>query len=212
MRTNDLINQLGSTLAPVTPLPAPGRRALLWVLGSVAYLAILVFVVAQFIPVTLELDPGFIGTQLLSVLAAGLASWAAFLSVIPGRSRYVLVLALVAAATWLVSFGILGAARHADTAVASQQEWICVALILLGGMPLLISLGVMLRKGAPIIPLQSGLLVGIAAGLFTNFAACLSSPHGNILDALSWHVAAVGFLVAVCTLGSRAVLNWRRVH
>jgi hypothetical protein len=210
MKTNDLIHRLGSTLAPVAPLPAPGRRALLWISGSALYLLLLVVVLAQLVPVTLELNAGFIGTQLLGVLAAALAAWAAFVAVIPGRSRHVLAVALLAGVAWLASFFVLVAARDAVGVAAAQEEWICVAMILLGGAPLVASLAVMLRKGAPMRPLQSGLLVGIAVGLFTNFAACLSSPHSDMSLAFLWHVGTIGALIIVCTLVCRAVLTWRR--
>lgn len=210
MKTNDLITQLGTTLAPVAPLPVPGRRALLWIIGSALYLLLLVLVLAQFVPLTLEFDAGFFGTQFLGVLAAGLAAWAALIAVIPGRSRHVLALALLAGAVWLASFVMLVASREAGGTAAAQEEWICVAMILVGGTPLVASLAVMLRKGAPMSPLQSGLLVGIAVGLLTNFAACLSSPHSDMSLAFLWHVGSVGALTIVCTLMCKAVLTWRR--
>lgn len=209
MNTNDLINRLGANLAPVEPLPAPGRRALLWMSGGAAYLVVVVLAVALFTPAGWAFDAEFIGTQLLGILAGGLAVWAAFLSVIPGHSRRLQALALLAAAAWLMSFFLLAAARDGVTVLASQPEWVCVAMILLGGAPLVLSLGVMLRKGAPINPLQSSILIGIAVGLLTNFAACLSSPHSDMSLALLWHLSAIAALIVVCVLAGSVAFSWR---
>jgi hypothetical protein len=209
VKTNDLIDQLGADLAPVARLARPGRRAILWLAGSFLYLAGMLLAV---ILATASAGPpewDFVGSQLLGAVAGGLAALAAFSSVVPGHSNRALLAAAVATAAWLVSFAALAfGPATGRSLVAAQHEWICTAMILAGGAPLVAALAVMLKRGAPINPMLSGLLTALAVGLLANFTACISSPHPDVETALFWHVGTLGVLIVLCVPGSRFVLSW----
>lgn len=210
MKTKDLITQLGSDLPPVEPLPSPGRRASRWLVGCVVYLAAMALAVTAIGSHQGGFAPGFVGTQALGVVAGSLAAWAAFGSVVPGYSRGVLIAALLAAVVWLASFAVLATGSGFESTTAeAQHEWVCVAIILLGSTPLYLALLVMLRKGAPMNPMRSGLLIALAAGLLANFTACISLPHADTPTAFLWHVGALGALILLWLPGSRSVLRWR---
>lgn len=209
MRTDDLIEQLRADLAPVDPLPRPGRRAFFWIIGSVLFVGILATVVTVIRSPAGSFSPAFVATQLFGVVAGAFAAWAALASVVPGHTRGVLLVSLIAALAWFVSFGMLAAQPPAvDPGSSAQHEWICVTMIFLAGAPLIAALTIMLRKGAPLNPMLTGLLAALAAGLLANSGACLALPHDDIESALRWHGATLAALVIICAIGGRYVLRW----
>jgi hypothetical protein len=207
--TNDLIDRLANDLAPVEPLPRPAQRAGAWLLGSVLYLALLTFVLSRVASATDGPDIGLLWPQLIGVVAGILAAVAAFASVVPGYSRRVLVWPAVATLGWLavLVFSALGSSDEQNV-LAASQEWVCVAVILLGGTPLVVALTVMLRRGAPLNPALTALLGALAVGLLANFGACLSRPHPEDAVTLAWHGGALIALAVACIAGAHFVLNW----
>jgi hypothetical protein len=211
MKTDDVIEQLVADLEPVRPLRPPGIRAAWWLAGAVLYLAILTVARPGF---TFELDGGALGfllIQAVGVVAGVLAAIAALASVVPGYSGRLGGWALVAGIAWLAIMAIVAFGADANSPVlAAQHEWLCVAVILIGGAPLVAALSVMLRRGAPLTPIRTGLLSALAVGLLANFSACLSAPHASDLVTLMWHGGALLASILVCAAGARTVLRWDR--
>lgn len=211
MNTDDLIEGLANDLAPVRPLSRPERRAAGWLVGSILYFTLLAYVSLRFGSGVDGVDTRLLISQLIGVVAGVLAAVAAFASVIPGYSRRVLIWPAIATATWLAVFAYGALTAGSERAVvASQSEWFCVGVILIGGSPLVAALAVMLRRGAPLNPALTALLGALAVGLLANFGACVSRPHVEDAATLVWHGGAIVALALVCTAGARFVLRWRR--
>jgi hypothetical protein len=211
--TNHLIERLGDGLTPVQPLRRPWQRAAAWLAGCVVYFGILAFVVSGLDFTAGGRNTGLLISQLIGVGAGMLAGIAAFASVIPGYSKRVLIWPAFATLIWLAAF-LFSAADSASTdqaAGTSPPEWVCVGIILLGGGPLIAALGAMLRRGAPLNPMLTGLLGAMAVGLLANFSACLSLPHSDGQATLIWHGSAIVALAVVGVIGARYVLAWGRV-
>jgi hypothetical protein len=211
MKTNDLIEELANGLAPVRPLQRPEKRVVRWLLGSVVYLGVLAFVVSRFTSTAREADTSLLISQLIGVVAGVFAAVAAFASVIPGYSRRALIGSAAATAVWLAVFVFFALGRgEGQLIVASQHEWVCVAIILVGGGPLIAALAAMLRVGAPLNPSLTGLLSALAVGLLANFGACISLSHDDYAVTLVWHGGAVALLAGLCVMGAHTVLRWDR--
>jgi hypothetical protein len=211
MNTNDLIDSLADGVRPVAPLPSPGRRAVAWLMGGALYVAAVIALMSR------GASPnawtiGFWLPQAAAVVASLLAVRAAFASVVPGRQARALVWAIAAGGVWTASlfvtpgtvdFAAVGAARH---------EWICVGVTLLGGVPLMIALAVMLRRGAALSPATTAALAAVAVGLLANVAACWSLPHGNDAVTWVWHGGTIAAGAAAFGALGRRVFRWRGVQ
>jgi hypothetical protein len=209
MKTDDLIDQLATELKAVQPLKPPLSRASVWMLGSVLYMTALAFIVTQAGIAEVGIGLGLFLSQLIGLVAGVAAAIAAFATVVPGYSRRVLIWPAIAIAGWLAVF-IVGAINGDPGAgiAASTHEWVCVGMIVIGGLPLIAVLATMLRRGAPMSPGLTGLLGALAVGLFANFIACVSLPHESFLVTLSWHGGALALLALIGIVGSRVLLRW----
>jgi len=209
MKTDDVIDRLAADLAPVRPLRPPGLRAAWWVLVAVVYFAILTLARPGF---GFELDGnvvGFLVIQAIGFVAGVLAAIAAFASVVPGYPNRMTVWALISAFGWLAIMAVSAFGANESAAIwSAQHEWVCVAVIVIGGAPLIAALSIMLRRGAPLSPIRTGLLTAVAVGLLANFAACFSRPHAADVVTLVWHGSAVLGLIVVCVASARFVLRW----
>jgi hypothetical protein len=103
----------------------------------------------------------------------------------------------------------LGTSAERGTVLAARHELWCVALILLGGAPLVAVLTAMLRRGAPLNPIRTATLGAVAAGSLANVAACVWAPHRDGVTAFFWHGGAILVLVLACAAGAPFVLTWR---
>jgi hypothetical protein len=211
MNTNELIEGLARSLAPVKPLWRPGKRAVAWLLGAATYVALLTLSISEHGTLSNAGSSTLLLTQLAAVVTCFLASRAAFASVIPGYAKSVLVWPVLAAAVWLAALVWVAPWRtEPATVLAARHEWWCVGVILLGGAPLLAALVLMLRRGAAFTPTTTGALAALAVGALANVAACFWRPHPNDDISLVWHGGAVLALVLVCVCGARFVLIERR--
>jgi hypothetical protein len=212
MNTEDLIQRLGDNLEPVKPLATPWRRAAAWLGCATAYVAGVVLL-AWARGGSLDGAGDDVTQQGALIATAVAAAVAAFASVVPASDRRVLGIPWVpgmlvmAALVWgcIVDVrlrGTLGIGREAD--------WPCVASIALGGA-LLWAVGVaMLRRGAPLTPRVSSLLIGVAAFSVANLEACLSRPHAFAITILLWHgMTTALFLTALAQVG-RGLLIWKK--
>lgn len=212
MNTEDLIQRLGDSLGPVRPLAPPWKRAAAWLACAAAYLwGVVLLEWAR--GHALEGAGAGVTQQVALVATAVSASVAAFVSVVPAADRRVIGLPLIpgmlvmGALVWgcivdVRTVGMLGIGRETD--------WPCVLSITVGGA-LLWSLGVaMLRRGAPLTPRVSSLLVGVAAFSVANLEACLSRSHTFTITVLLWHGMTTALFVAAFAQVGRGLLTWRK--
>jgi hypothetical protein len=217
MKTEELIQHLGDDLRPVSPLPAPWRRAALWLAGGGVYL--LTFVVVAWIRRgTLGIvanDGAYVVQQLALVATAMVASLAAFASVIPATHTRVVVapllsgLVVMAALLWSCVADVL---RQGTLGWGRETDWPCVVSIAIGSLVLWLGAMVMLRRGAPLTPRLSGLLAGVAALSVVNIEACVTRPHRFGLTVLVWHGMTTALMLVALAQSGRGVLRWKRAN
>jgi hypothetical protein len=210
MNTDDLVKELARDLEPAAPLRRPTARAGAWFLGAALYVALLAlgmgFVNAYPDGAGSTYWAGLIAAIVTSLLACA----AAFASVIPGLESRSQVLAVAAAAVWVVTLAMASPADTDWSAVAgATHEWLCVGFIVAGGAPLLAVLTWMLRRGAPLKPATTAAFAALSFAALANVGACVSLPHTNNAITLVWHggvIVAVTICAAVC---GRPLFSWR---
>ena len=209
--TDRLIEQLATNLEPVEPLHSPARRAATFMLGATAYVALLTLAIARPGFASRGADLAVLVPQLVALAASLLAVRAAFASVVPGHERSTLVWATIGVAAWAAAsvVGALMATAEHQAVLSARHELWCVAVILGGGVPLLVALASLLRRGAPLTPITTALLGAFAVGSLGNIAACFWTPHRDGVSALLWHGGAILVLVLACTAFAPLVLSWR---
>lgn len=206
MNTNELIQRLSHDLAPVEPLRRPGSRAAVWLAVAAVYVVALTALLAKS-GASIDLSSPRIWLPHLAAIAASLlASWAAFASVIPGHSQRTSACAAIGALVWIASV-VVASRWHSDiaTIVAARHEMSCVAVIVLGGAPVLVMIAAMLRRGAAFTPGRTAAFAALAVGALTNIGACFWRPHAVDDVTLFWHGGAILALVLACAFGARLV-------
>jgi hypothetical protein len=208
MDTNVLIERLARDLAPVRPLWRPAKRAAAWMLGAAAYVAALTVLLASQGPGVELADPRVWLPHLAALVTSSLASWAAFSSVVPGRSKRAVAWVALGALVWIATLSVASRWHSGVAAIAAaHHEWGCVGVILLGGAPLIAVLAVLLRRGAALAPGTTAACAALAVGALANVAACFWRPHAVDDVTLVWHGGALLGLLLVCALGGRFVLR-----
>jgi hypothetical protein len=156
-------------------------------------------------------DPRFLIEQSAALLAGLAAAVVAFATVVPGRSRQVLVLPLVPLSVWVgaVAAGALEEYWLAGAAVlGSTLDWRCVGTILVGAAVPGAAMGVMLRRGAAVTPRITAAFGALAAGGIGNLGICLFHPHSSSLILLFWHCGTVLVLAALAGIAGPQLLRW----
>jgi hypothetical protein len=212
MNTEELIQRLGNSLAPVRPLAPPWKRAAAWLGCAAAYVGGVVLV-AWVRGRSLEGAGADVAQQGALIAMAVSASVAAFASVVPASDRRVLGIPLIPGMLVLAAllWGCMVDVRVQGTlGIGREADWPCVASIALGGA-LLWAVGVaMLRRGAPLTPGLSSLLVGVAAFSVANFEACVSRSHAFTITILLWHGMTTALFVAAFAQAGRSLLTWMK--
>ena len=216
MKTDELIEQLARGVTPVTPVPQPWRRAAIWFVGTAVYIGVL----ATMMTSSAELSANSVWRLLLPQLAAiavsAVAAAAAFASIVPGASSRVLLWPSIALSSW-IGILVVGAVQEWGTTGAvglpPPREWLCVAMIGVGGTLPALVMARMLREGAPLTPRVTGALVALAAAGLANVGACISShPHTSSAVVLLWHGATVTALTAAGAWAGPQFFSWQRLR
>jgi hypothetical protein len=212
MNTDDLIAQLAEDAAPVRPLRAPLLRGLIWLVVALPPVLLVVALHGvQKSPAMVFGDTRAVIEALAMVATAVTAAVAAFASEVPGVQRRWLWLPLLPLAVWVASVGEgclaeIGTAGASGLSLGSDG---CLTPALLAGI---VPAGVMLamvRRGAPIAPVTTLALAGLAVAAVVNFGVMLFHVGDVSLSVLVWHGGAIAVVAAVAALGGRRVLRWR---
>lgn len=211
MKTEELIESLARDLEPVRRLWHPWLRAAVWVAATGLYLVGLVLMMSPSgLPVMDLADTRFTLEQIASLLFGVTAGVAALSTVVPGYSVRVLLAPIVAGGFW-VAMVLVGCAQDVmryGARIPLETDWPCVAAILIGALPPAAALGLMLRRGAPLMPLPTLALAGLSAAALANVGACLVRIHDTSMTVLLWHGSTLLLLcVAAGALGT-SVLQW----
>ncbi|MPZ55238.1 MAG: DUF1109 family protein [Rhizobiales bacterium] len=214
MNTDDLIRQLSGANAPVRPLRPPWARALLWLVLAVPYVALVILLHPHTPEVAESMTDLRLVIEILAALATGVtAAWAAFASTVPGADRRILWLPVLPGSVWAATLGagcLDDWLQYGAEALALRPDWDCLPpAILVGTLPL-ISILVMLRRGAPLRPRLSVLLAALAVAGLGNAGMRLFHPGDATIMILIWHVGVAFALTALAGLAGKAVLSWRQ--
>jgi len=214
MDTNRLIERLAQDTEPAPPLRQPWVRGGIWLGGVVLYLAVIT------LAMTSDADLAANGTgwkfmfpQLAAIVTGAAAAVAALASTVPGYSRRILWLPAAAGVVWLASLaGWSFQEWQAGVSVAAPREWMCVAMIVLGGAVPAFFMAMMLRRGAPLTPGVTTALGTLAVTGLANVGACFSHPHPSAAVVLVWHGLTIAALVGIGAWLGRDLLNWKRLR
>jgi hypothetical protein len=209
MTTDTLIERLARELQPVRALPRPAVRTAMWISGAAIYLALIAVPLTSRADVAANTAGGirFFIPQLLAIVTGIVAAVAAFASVIPGYSRRLWIAAATAAATWAASLAIAARGQWSQPLdPALPSEWVCVALIVGSGAPLMFAIARMLRRGALFNPALTAALGALAVTSLASVGACITHPHTNNAVTLVWHGITLLVLVIVSAMMSRRIL------
>src|SRR5262249_54549739 len=112
---------------------------------------------------------------------------------------------------WVASLAITARGQWAQPADPSlPSEWVCVALIVVSGVPLLLVIARMLRRGAPLNPSLTAALRALAVTGFANVGACVPHPHPDNAMTLVWDGATIGGAMIASAVAGPFVLKWTR--
>jgi hypothetical protein len=196
-----LIARLAGELRPIRRLPAPWRRATLW-LGASAWLTGMLALFTDFtaIGATLAAAPDMWLATLGAILTAILAAFAAHLTSIPGRSPRWAVLPVPALLLWLGA-SAAGCLRTHGIAAARLESpmhpMLCFYFIVLAAGPLAVLLIGQVRRACPLTPRRTATLIGLASAAAAVSLLTLIHPFDAGARDLAAHFLAVGLIVLV---------------
>jgi hypothetical protein len=212
--TDELIRQLADDRAPVQRLRPPIVRALTWIAGTCAYMALVLFLYPGTPAITPEmLDTRFVIEWTAALVTGATAAWAAFSSTVPGYDRRILLLPVLPALVWAAMLGVGCVGdwlERGPDGVTVHADWACLPpAMVIGSIPLVVLL-LMLRRGAPLRPRISVALAGLAVAGLGNAGMRLFHPGDATIVILVWHVGVAFALTALAGLLGRMVLSWRQ--
>jgi hypothetical protein len=214
LRTEDFIQSLASEALPVRRLSHPVWRALTWMVGSLLYAALFVWLVGIRPDISDKAaDPRFlleVGAPLLTSLMAAVA---AFCAGCPGRPLWERFAPFPFLAVWLATLGE-GCWRQAIHAgpegLEFQPDFLCFQSIFeVSLLPAFVIL-IMIRQGAPIAPMSTTGLATLAATALGAAALRVFHTVDVSLMLLVWQFGSVALLAAVGFLLGRHWLRWSR--
>jgi hypothetical protein len=159
-------------------------------------------------------DTRFLIEQAATLATALIAAVAAFVSVIPGFDRRLMLLPLAPLGLWLATVGhgcVQDWLRLGGDGLTIRPDWDCLPSATIIGIVPAIVLVIMLRRGAPLHPRWTLALAVLAVASLANFGLQFAHARDASIMVLTWHLGAAAVLSALggC-LGTR-VLGWGHV-
>jgi hypothetical protein len=214
IETDELIEMLVADAAPVRPLAPPWLRTSIWFAISAGYVTVVVAVMSQDTSRFANIRFSRFWIEQAAAICTGVAAAAAaYLSVIPGRSDRWPLLPTVPLGVWL---GILGYGcirdwtQHGAAGLLAASDVPCAVAMLLGASVPVAVLMVALRSGAPLTPIATAALAGLAGGGLSSVIACVSRPlpHPTTMTVVVWHLGTLLATMAVVACIGRYVFTW----
>lgn len=214
MRTEELIDQLAARPARTRRLVAPWRRTAVWLVISVVYAAVVIFIRPDGFSAAGLSDPRFVIEETATLLTAVTAAIAAFCSTVPGYDRKWLLLPVLPLAAWLAALGegcVNDWMEWGTTGLQVHTDWACLPVAaMLGIVPAIVIL-MMLRRGLALFPHVSLGLGAIAVGAVTNFMLRLFHHGDATIMVMFWHFGIAAAFALIASLFGRQVLKWPSV-
>jgi hypothetical protein len=202
-----LIQGLASDLRPVRPLPAPSKRAVIW-LGFVVVAGLLLSLIADLPAFTHRLmaSPDMWMAMTGSTLTAVLAAIAAFKLSMPDSPKAWAWLPLPAVLLWIFASG-LGCLRNyvlPGTHMAPMDETMeCLVIIVALSVPFSLLMFAMLREAFSLLPALTASIAGLAVAAASATLLNLFHPFDAGAVDLLVHAFAVALVIAVSRIVGR---------
>jgi hypothetical protein len=214
VKTEDLITSLATDVGtPVQRLRPPSARLVLWLTVSLPWIALVVALMGPRSDLAFKFqEQGWLVEQGAALAVALTAAMAAFCAAVPGRPIWERAAPVVPLLVWLstLSKGCLEDFLSADPqGLGFHTDWACVPGIVMVGLVPGIAMAVMLRRGAPMAPVLSVGLGGLAASALADFGLRLFHTTDASLMVIVWQVGTVALLTALSALLGRRLLRWR---
>lgn len=209
--TEGLIARLTEGLEPVKRLPSPGVRASLW-LGVIALLgAAIVFGFSDLTMFVRRISDPKLALELTGTLLTGiLAVIAAFELSLPDRPLRWALLPAPSFVLWLGSSGYScwrhWLVRGPDGIIAGEGAH-CFLWIVAFGVPLAVSLFVVLRRAHPLAPGPVAAMAGLGVASLAAFLLQFFHPFDVTFIDLGLHLAAVATVIVLARAAARRGLN-----
>ena len=210
--TAELIEALVERAPPVRRLRPPLVRAALWLGLAVLILALLAIAHGVRADLAERLgQPDFVLGTAAALATAVLAAIAAFLLMIPDRSRWWALLPAPALALWAATIGhqcLTDWVGVGPQGVRLGDTAGCFAIIVVASLPIAIALVVMLRSAALLNARGVAVTAGLAVAAITAAAHSLLHAHDATVLILAWNLGTAGLITGLSgAFGGRA-LQW----
>jgi hypothetical protein len=212
MQPEELVKILVADAKPVRRLSSPMVRLLIWLGVSVAYAALVVWLmgVRPDLPSKLA-DTRFAVELAATFMTSVLAAAAAFCADCPGRPIWERFAPLPALGLWFWSLGEgcwrTFAASGAE-GLSFRLDFVCLPSILLVSVVPGALMLKMIRQGAPIAPVTTTALAALAAGALGATALRLFHAQDASVMVLVWQFGSVALLAGLGALTGRQLLRW----
>lgn len=214
--TRELVDRLSADVRPTAPLRSPGLRLLAWLTTSVAWIALVVYLMGPRPDLMAKAaDFRWLVEQVAAVATGVTAAIAAFCSIVPGRPRWERLMPAFPLAIWISAIGVGCLADWVGGGFDRSEftpDWACFPGIAMVGLVPAVLMVIMLRKGAPLSPMYSVGLGGLAAAALGDFGLRLFHPKDAGLMVLVWQMGAVVTLTLAYASLSRGLLRWRHAR
>jgi hypothetical protein len=212
MQPEELVKILAADAEPVRRLSSPMVRLLIWLGISIAYAAMVVWLMGLRPDILSKLgDTRFVVELSATFMTSVLAAAAAFCAGCPGRPIWERFAPLPALGLWFWSLGEgcwqTFAASGAE-GLSFRIDFVCLPSILLVGiLPGAVILK-MIRQGAPIAPTTTTALATLAAAALGATALRLFHEQDASVMVLVWQFGSVVLLASLGALTGRRLLRW----
>lgn len=209
--TEKLIQSLSERLEPVYPLAPPMKRAAVWLVGVTLLSILLVLGFSRLGLFMSRARDAKLEIELVATLLTGiLAVVAAFELSLPDRTFRWLFLPLPSLALWLASSGY-SCWEHRVSFGPEPMELgetpRCFAWIIGFGLPLVISLFLVLRRARPLTPGPVAAMAGLGAASIAAFLLQFFHPFDVTFLDLALHLSAVIAVVAIARSAGQKIFS-----
>ncbi|KVD85855.1 hypothetical protein WI90_26395 [Burkholderia ubonensis] len=210
--TSELIDSLVADSTPVRPLHRPLWRATGWLAFAVLLLASLAVAHGLRPDLSLKLHEHVFITGIVAAAATGiLAAVGAFVASVPGRSLRWVLLPSPALLVWFSTIGygcLTNWVKLGPDGLSLGETARCFATLMLTGVPLSLTLLVMLRHVARLAPAPVAVAGSLAVSAITAVALSLNHPVDATMMILVWNIGLTAvLLIGSASCGSR-LFRW----
>ncbi|MBS2132217.1 DUF1109 domain-containing protein (plasmid) [Burkholderia thailandensis] len=210
--TSEVIDSLVADSTPVRPLHRPLWRATGWLTFAVLVLAALAVAHGLRPDLSLKLHERVFATGIAAAAATGiLAAVGAFVASVPGRSLRWVLLPVPALLVWISTIGygcLTNWVKIGPDGLSPGETARCFATLVLTGVPLSLTLLIMLRHVARLAPAPVAMAGSVAVSAMTAVALSLYHPLDATVMILMWNIGlTVILLIGSASYGSR-LFRW----